>query len=314
MGALGEAITLSACMDQAKITAVLKFLLALCSARARQRARMGWGNLWRVSPQHPAICVFVDEWPQLSDENKALLIRGLMLGRKEAIWFYTDSQFGTKDFLGQAIGPKLPARLLGPCRRVDVTELLGPGAIAAGYRPDLLQPATLTERNDAGQIYAAGLPGLPNRPVRYQVREVGDDHAARLGAERAAAGLPDLTHTLTEAGMLHRYRALVEMCAADAAPTPPPAILLTLREAFRAQGDPEALTVAQLADFLRDRDAAAWGKWEERRDRLAMVGRTLRTALTDAGVELSSTRLRNLPGEPTGYRLADVNRALESFP
>ncbi|MFE9258568.1 hypothetical protein [Streptomyces sp. NPDC006879] len=138
VGALGEALTLSACMDDELIQDVLDFLLDLCTARARQRARHGWGNKWRVSEQHPAIVVFVDEWPQLSDEAKAKLIRALLLGRKEAVWFEGGSQFGTRDYLGQAIGPKLSARLLGACRRVDVTELLGGGAIAEGYRADLL--------------------------------------------------------------------------------------------------------------------------------------------------------------------------------
>ncbi|KJS53224.1 hypothetical protein VM98_26640 [Streptomyces rubellomurinus subsp. indigoferus] len=313
VGSLGPAIALSACMDEKKITAVLMFLLALCSARARQRARYGWGNKWRVSPEHPAICVFVDEWPQLSDGNKALLIRLLLLCRKEAIWFYGGSQFGTKDFLGQAIGPKLSARLLGACRRVDVTELLGGGAIAEGYRADLIQAATHTQANDAGQIYAQGLPGMPNRPIRYQVREIADEYAAKVGAERFATGLPDLTHTLTEAGLLQQYLDLLQLCQDDTAPQPLPAVLAVLRDAFRAEDDPQAMTVAQLLDHLRSDDPARWGKWDERGDRLAMVGRHLSKALKDAGVELSSTRLRDLPGEPTGYKLADVIKAVEAF-
>ncbi|QDO42897.1 hypothetical protein FNV62_36425 [Streptomyces sp. RLB3-17] len=311
VGALGEAITLSACMDDELIQAVLDFLLELCSARARQRARYGWGNKWRVSEEHPAIVVFTDEWPQLSDEAKAKLVRGLLLGRKEAVWFEAGSQFGTRDYLGQAIGPKLSARLLGACRRVDVTELLGGGAIAEGYRADLLQAATHTQINDAGQIYAQGLPGMPNRPIRYQVREVTDAQAALLGTDRAAAGLPDLAHTLTEAGLWQKYQDLLARCHADS--TPPPAILLTVREAFRAEQDPDALTVAQLAQHLHADDADRWGRWDNRADRLAMIGRHLRKALTDAGVELSSTRLRHLPGEPTGYLLADVKAAQEAF-
>ncbi|MFB7475589.1 DUF3631 domain-containing protein [Kitasatospora sp. NPDC056184] len=313
VGSLGEAITLNACMDEKKITAVLTYLLDLCSARARQRARYGWGNKWRVSAQHPAICVFVDEWPQLSEANKALLIRLLLLCRKEAIWFYGGSQFGTKDFLGQAIGPKLSARLLGACRRVDVTELLGGGAIAEGYRADLIQAATHTQANDAGQIYAQGLPGMPNRPIRYQVREVDDAYAARVGAERAAAGLPDLTHTLTEASLLQPYLDLVALCRTDTGPKAVPDILAVIRQAFRAEGDPDSLPVARLLDHLRSDDPARWGKWDHRDDRLAMVGRNLSKALKDSGVDLSSTRLRDLPGEPTGYRLTDVTAAVDTL-
>ncbi|SBT89342.1 hypothetical protein GA0115233_1008115 [Streptomyces sp. DI166] len=313
VGALGEAITLSACMDDELIQAVLDFLLQWCAARARQRARYGWGNKWRVSEEHPAVVVYVDEWPQLSDEAKVKLVRAMLLGRKEALWFEADSQFGTREHLGQAIGPKLSTRLLGACRRVDVTELLGGGAIAEGYRADLLQAATHTQVNDAGQIYAQGLPGLPNRPIRYKVREVSDAQAARLGAERAAAGLPDLTHTLTEAGLWQTYQDLLARCRADTTPPPAPAILLTVREAFRAEHDPDALTVAQLAEHLRADDADRWGRWDNRADRLAMIGRHLRKALTDAGVELASTRLRHLSGEPTGYLLSDVRTALTAF-
>ena len=54
-----------------------------------------------------------------------------------------------------------------------------------------------------------GRPGVPNRPIRYQVREVADAQATLLGAERAAAGLPDLTHALTEAWLGQPYHCLL---------------------------------------------------------------------------------------------------------
>jgi hypothetical protein len=57
VGDLGEAITLTACMDDEKIVATLQFLLTLCSARAWLRACYGWGNKWRVSPElRPSSC------------------------------------------------------------------------------------------------------------------------------------------------------------------------------------------------------------------------------------------------------------------
>ncbi|MFJ9034249.1 hypothetical protein ACIRQP_38505 [Streptomyces sp. NPDC102274] len=65
------------------ICAVIEFILTWCSARARQRAAYGWGNKWRVSREHPAICVFLDEWPQRSDRAEKLWIRFLLLGRKD---------------------------------------------------------------------------------------------------------------------------------------------------------------------------------------------------------------------------------------
>jgi hypothetical protein len=317
---LDPAITLSACMDDDAICAVTQFLLDLCTARAAQRARYGWGNKWRPSPEHPALCVFVDEWPQLSTRAKALLVRLLLLGRKEAIWVYAGSQFGTKDHLGEAVAPKLSAKVIGACRRVDVTELLGGGALAEGYRADLIRAATHTARNDAGQIYAVGLPGMPDRPVRYQVREIPSDYAARLGAERAAAGLPDLTHTLAEAGCLHAWHTLqdsVNTAPAQAHREPrAPEILLQLREAFTAEGNPPYLTITEVHHHLRRHDTGRWGRWDDRpdRDRLRELGKALSRALRDTGTSLASRRITDLPGQPRGYYLTDLQEALDRRP
>ncbi|MFC7917602.1 hypothetical protein [Streptomyces sp. NPDC057386] len=322
VGDLGEAITLDACMDDEKIVATLKFLLlTLCPARARQRARYGWGNKWRVSPEHPAIVVFVDEWAQLSAQAKTLLIRLLLLGRKEAIWVIGGSQFGTRDWLGEAIGPKLSGKLLGACRRVDVTELLGGGAIAEGYRADLLRAATHTEVNDAGQLYAQGLPGMPDRPVRYQVREVTAQYAARIGAERAAAGRPDLTFTLDEAGLLDAWHELLELldsgtpAAEQGGAEPLPGIVRILREAFTLEHDPAYLTYDQLHSHLRRHDADRWGRWDDKSDidRLRELGKALRRELDASQVDLSSERIRELDGSPRGLYLSALKEAIEAL-
>ncbi|MEV0989923.1 hypothetical protein [Streptomyces sp. NPDC049949] len=320
VGDLGPAITLNATMSDKKIIAVLTFLLALCTARARLRAAYGWGNKWQVSPLHPALCVFVDEWPQLSPKAKALLIKLLLLGRKEAIWVYGGSQYGTKDHLGEAIGPKLSAKVLGACRRVDVTELLGGGALAEGYRADLIRAATHTAVNDAGQIYGVGLPGMPDRPIRYQVREIPAQLAARLGAERATAGLPDLTHTLTEAGLLLKWHELIKLCSGQPSPlgedTPDlPEILALLREAFLRESDPTFLTMNQVHTHLRDEDPDQWGKWDDRDEqgRLRELGKTLARQLKKADVELSSERITELEGSPRGYYLADIEDAISTL-
>ncbi|MFI2360445.1 hypothetical protein OG582_39435 (plasmid) [Streptomyces anulatus] len=324
VGDLGPAITLTACMDDELIITVLQFLLTWCSARARQRAAYGWGNKWRVSPEHPAVCLFVDEWPQLSATAKALLIKLLLLGRKEAIWVYGGSQFGTKEYLGEAIGPKLSAKLLGACRRVDVTELLGGGAIAEGYRADLIRAATHTVANDAGQIYATGLPGMPDRPIRYQVREIDAAQATLLGTERAAAGLPDLTHTLTEAGLLDAWNQLRETCATSpgtatgtSAPPRPaaPEILRQLHQAFIHESEPDYLAIDQIHGYLRKEDPDRWGKWDDHEDRIrrGLVAKALQKALTEAGVELDSKRLSDIKNKPTVYFLEDIENALADF-
>ncbi|WP_329224244.1 hypothetical protein OG352_39755 (plasmid) [Streptomyces sp. NBC_01485] len=322
VGELGPAITLNAYMDQDRIAAVFDFLIQLCSARARQRMAYGWGNKWRVSEEHPAMCVFVDEWPQLSEKNKKKLIKLLLLARKEAIWFYAGSQFGTKEHLGEAIGPKLKGKLLGASRRVDVTELLGGGAIAEGYRPDLLQAATETDPGDAGQIYAHGLPGMANRPTRFQVREITPEHAARVGAERAAAGLPDVTHTLTEAGMIKEWNKLLKAEGSTAPGGPSagggddepdvPRVLLVIAEAFVQEDDPEYLTLDQLHRYLRKDDVGKWGRWDDRDDqgRLRELGKAVARELRNAKVDLASDRIREAEGQPRGFYANAVQRAL----
>ncbi|MEU5066648.1 hypothetical protein AB0G95_21750 [Streptomyces virginiae] len=315
VGALGPAITLSAHMDDDLVVAALHFLLDLCQARAAQRARYGWGNLWQVSELHPAILVFVDEWPALSAEAKRLLILLLLRGRKEAVWVLGFSQYGTKDHLGEAIGPKLSGKMIGASRRVDVTDLMGAGALAEGYRADLIEPATHHQKNDAGQVYAAGLPGLPRRPMRWQIREVPAAVAARLGSERAAAGLPDLTYTLTEAGMIDAWRDLVTLCnpATPSGPPPVPPILALIDAAFTTEGDPPHLTIAQLYAHLVLDDPARWGQWDDRDDVLARVGTELSAALKAAGVDLPKKRITTLAGSPTGYAWTAVQTALAAY-
>ncbi|MFF3196697.1 hypothetical protein [Streptomyces misionensis] len=320
VGDLGDAITLDACMDQAVIGRVLDFLLRLCTSRARQRSDYKWGNKWRPSAEHPAFLLFVDEWPQLSDKNKKKLIKLLILGRKEAVWVYGFSQFGTKDYLGEAIGPKLSAKMLGACRRVDVTELLGGGAVAEGYRADLLEPATHTQINDAGQIYAQGLPGLSRRPVRYKVREISPEYAEWVGGQRGGH-LPDVTHTLTEAGLIDQWRQLVADTGSGAAGEDStedepdiPRTLMTIAQAFVEEDDPEYLTLDQVHGYLRTDDPQRWGRWDDRDDqgRLRELGKALRRALREEGVELASARITEAEGQPRGYYAAAVEAAVRA--
>lgn len=311
VGALEGAITLTANGDDDRICAVLDFLLTLCTARAQLRARMKWGDDFEVSEEHPAFVVFADEWPGFSQRAKAKLVQLMMIGRKEAVWVIGGSQFGTKKHLGDAIGAKLSTKIVGPCRGVDVTELLGQGSLAEGYRADLLRPATKTDPGDAGQIYAQGLPGMDDKPLRYKVRKIPNDYAAKLGAERAAAGLPDVTHTLAEVGLLDQWRDL-QGSDGQAPAGPVPAILQVIRDAFTAERDPEDLATYELLPYLRRDDAAYWGQWDEEeseKKRRALVGAALQRKLSDAGVSLRSARLPR-KGKPSGYRLDDVKAAM----
>ncbi|MFD9053563.1 hypothetical protein [Streptomyces zaomyceticus] len=204
---------------------------------------------------------------------------------------------------------------------MDVTELLGGGVIAEGYRADLLRAATHTEVDDAGQLYAQGLPGMPNRPVRYKVREVTAQYAARIGAERAAAGRPDLTFTLDEAGLLDAWHELLELLESGTAAAeqggvePLPGIVRILREAFTLEHDPAYLTYDQLHSHLRRHDADRWGRWDDKSDidRLRELGKALRRELDASQVDLSSERIRELDGSPRGLYLSALKEAIEAL-
>ncbi|QRX89935.1 hypothetical protein [Streptomyces noursei] len=95
-----------------------------------------------------------------------------------------------------------------------------------------------------------------------------------------------------------------------------PAVVRQIVDAFAARGHPEWLTLAQIADHLVGVDPAAWGQWEGRRDRLNMVGRTIRSVLRRAGVEIPCSRLDGVIDRrrPTIYKLADVQRAAQDSP
>jgi hypothetical protein len=91
-----------------------------------------------------------------------------------------------------------------------------------------------------------------------------------------------------------------------------PAIVKLLLGAFAAAGDPEALTVEQIADHLEDVDPATWGRWAGRADRTARIGRAIKVQLKDAGLDVPSFRWSGPAGQKTAYRLADIRDALEN--
>ena len=123
---------------------------------------------------------------------------------------------------------------------------------------------------------------------------IGATAAAARATERIPAGPPTPDHA--DAGAEARDDV--------------PEIAALLLNIFAEQGDPKALTVARLADLLEATDPATWSQWNGHTNRLAMVGRTLKSELGKAGLNIPKTRLDAVPGRPTAYRLADIRRAL----
>ena len=269
--------------------ALLEHLLA--TAEARIAALGPTEDNWQVTADAPAVVAFVDEWPRLSKRGKQLALDLLRIGRKARVTLVVCTQDATSDVLGDAVADTFGVRIMLPCRQADVPLVVGQAdAISRGWLPHLLIPSPGEwEQADAGQFYA--ITPRHRDPVLRYVSPINATTAAARATERVTAGLPTLDDTAE--------------VRADT-----PGIAKLLLEFFAEEGNPEALTVARLADRLVAADPATWGRWAGRTDRLAMVGRALRDRMRKAGLDVPTVRLDDVAGRPAAYRLADIRRAL----
>jgi S-DNA-T family DNA segregation ATPase FtsK/SpoIIIE len=185
---LGDAVRITARSHQ-QIEAVLLFLLMLSKGRARLRAKLGMGKKWKISAEHPHITVIFDEFPKGSELAKRLAFELLLVGRKEAVTLIIASQGGTKLYLGENIAQMIALKAVGPCKVGDTRAVFGDGAVAEGWLPHKLSPATDTDPKDAGHIFVQGVPGMPDEPIEYAIHEAPSETLRKLAAERKAAGL-----------------------------------------------------------------------------------------------------------------------------
>lgn len=210
-----------------QIEAVLAFLIVLAKGRARLRRKLGMGNKWRPSPEHPAVTVIFDEYPKASELAQELAFQLLIVGRKECVEVELAAQGGTTDFLGKNIAQMIAFSMVGPCRRVDTNAVFGDGAAAEGWLPHRLDPATDTDPKDAGHVFAQGVPGLANQAVEYAVHHFDAATLRKLGAERLEAGLVELDQESIAAmadvdlpeipgfPKLRSWAALLQLCGAQ---------------------------------------------------------------------------------------------------
>ncbi|MFJ8208116.1 hypothetical protein [Streptomyces sp. NPDC096033] len=175
-----------------QIEAVLAFLLVLAKARARLRRKLGMGNKWRPSPEHPAITAIFDEFPKASELSQLLTVELQLVGRKECIEVEIAAQGGTSRYLSENIAQMIALRMVGPCKRVDTNAVFGDGAAAEGWLPHRLDPATDTDPKDAGHVFVQGVPGLADSPVEYAIHHFDAETLRKLAAERLEAGLVEL--------------------------------------------------------------------------------------------------------------------------
>ncbi|MCX4232045.1 hypothetical protein [Streptomyces ortus] len=181
----------------------LDHLVKMASGRNAVRNRLGMGDTWIATKEHPAIFALVDEFIFLSKTAKEKFIELLRIGKQSGIYVVAAGQDATSDAMGDAIADTFTLRIMLAARHADIPLVLGSGAINAGYRPDRLVPAQNKHlKNDAGQSYIKG-PGL-DRPLLYGWNEHGNEPIKRAVADRVAAGRPWFDRdTLAAAGLLH---------------------------------------------------------------------------------------------------------------
>ncbi|MCX5106883.1 hypothetical protein [Streptomyces sp. NBC_00439] len=338
-GQFTDAVKLTA-TGPIQIEFILLSLYRLAAGRARIRRKLGMGDAWECTREHPAVIVFIDEFPKLTKRSKQIIAELMLVGRKEGVWLIFAAQGSTKELLGSNIAQHPALKIIGACRDVDTTGALGSGAADFGYLPHRLHPKSGKDLNHCAQTYIVGAPGLSEDPMLHKWHYIPDDEGGRRAAERLAAGLVDVDQASIDAALkapnppglkfadeeeeyLHYvpWPDLLAMVAEpddhedepeDDDPADLPPILQAIRDAFVHESEPEYLTMDQLHGHLREDDPGQWAKWDDRddRSRLRELGKALSRALRDAGVELSSERITELDGQPRGYYFETVQQAL----
>ncbi|MFG2631055.1 type IV secretory system conjugative DNA transfer family protein [Streptomyces sp. NPDC048473] len=250
-------------------------------------------NMWEPTPEDPAIVVVLDEFIKLSARGKELAIELLRnLGREALVSVVIVTQDATQDVMGDAIADVPGLRIMLPCRAGDVPLVVGrQDAISLGWWPHLLVPSPDPgEPADAGRFYVIG--PRHREPILRYASLLPPEEAARRVAERLAAPRPRLT--------LGGRAAAVEV----------PAPVRLLLDAFASRRDPEELTITELGDYLAVAAPDVYGRWEGKANRNLMMGRAIKSALRDVGIDITTVRLSGRPGKPAAYRLVDIRGTL----
>ncbi|GAA3121893.1 hypothetical protein [Streptomyces echinatus] len=301
-----------------QIENVLLFFLMLSKGRARLRAKLGMGKKWKISKEHPHFTVIFDEFPKGSELAKRLAFELLLVGRKEAVTLIIASQGGTKLYLGENIAQMIALKAVGPCKVGDTRAVFGDGAVAEGWLPHKLSPATDTDPKDAGHVFVQGVPGMADEPIEYAIHPTPSDTLRKLAAERRDAGLVepdqdslramadvDLPDLGTALPRLLTWEQLLRLCDADPA------------EGAAAEGSArvtveDAVAVMEKRGVDRMKTEAlllALRDYEGAYDHWTVDG--LKTRLKEAGAGAPET-LGRLGDEqnPRGYKLAKLTALL----
>ena len=309
---LAEALGVRAVGDDnmGQIEAILDQALKIAKARPGLFHKLGMKENWEPSPDRPAIVLFIDEYPQLSDRAKELAVKILQTGRKSRVQLVLAAQEATKDSIGAAIADSIALRIVGPCRHQDVVQVFGSGAIGEGWRPDRLDPAEGNaegdDLRDASQAYVRGLGS--REPLKHKFLFLEDKEGRRRAKERAAAGRPKVDAvSLTAAGLEHFGAS-----EADRLRTDLPKIVMMVRGAFAAADDPEFLPTLAIWEYLAAHDPGRWAlhlfgddEIRSRKTAAQKVAAELKKAVDamDLDVDMATVQVT---GGARGYRLDTI--------
>jgi len=285
------------------IEAVLEKLVKIAKARALLLGKLGMGDNWIPSREYPAIVALVDEYPQLSQRAKALVVALLRVGRKSRVQVGLAAQEATKDAIGAAIADSIGLKIVGPSRHQDIVQVFGAGAGANGWRPDRLHPAQGEDPADAGKVYIMG--GGSRDPLIHKVVPMSAAEGKRRGAERAAAGRPSIDDlSLESAGVT--FDDLDTVRPADALPEP----LELARAAFTAAADPQRMSTVDLYDYVAAAAPESWAPQdgEEIDQARGRYLKALRDAAAgiDTTVDMKAKQWRDGATRENGYYLATL--------
>ncbi|MFJ4925310.1 type IV secretory system conjugative DNA transfer family protein [Streptomyces sp. NPDC088736] len=311
---LAEAVGVRAIGDDnmGQIEAILDQALRIAKGRPALFSKLGMKENWEPSPERPAIVLFIDEYPQLSDRAKELAVKILQTGRKSRVQLVLATQEVNKDTIGAAIADTIALRIVGPCRRQDVVQIFGGGAGDEGWRPDRLDPAEGNaegdDLRDASQAFIRG--GGSREPLKHKFLFLDGKEGRRRARERAAAGRPQVdAESLAVAGLDH-----FGATEADRLRTNLPKIVMMVRGAFAAADDPNFLSTLAIWEYLAAHDPETWAlslfgddEIKSRKTAAQRLSAELKRAVDamDLAVDMATVQVT---GGARGYRLDTIRQ------
>lgn len=165
----------------------------MLGARSRPGARNPGPENWTPKDGQQWV-LYLEELPLIASERTLVskYAELLRIGRAPAVCSVAIAQDMSKETVGSTSFRKhVMTTVLFACGADDVTNLMGRGSLASGWRPDLLLPADGINPNDAGRCYIRS----PRYPLPMQHRwfrldDAETDIHPRVFERLAARGAP----------------------------------------------------------------------------------------------------------------------------